>query len=542
MNELQDAKSAAADLASAISSRDLPAASAAAGALAESAREAERLTGDPVWGGVSALPWLGDDLAAAHTLAEAVAEVASEAVVPLSAAGDRLLEFGVRDGAVDLSSLSELEGVATHAAAAVRDARRSVDSIDDEGLVGPLAEATGELRSVLHEASPMLDTLEQASRLLPPMLGADGPRTILALFQNNAELRTGGGIVGAAGVLHVDDGRLTFEPVTATDVRPAAEPVLPLPAADTTLYGPQLGRFIQNATATPDFELSGRLAAEMWRQHRGERIDAVVAIDPMVLAAVLRATGPIAHADGEELSASTVAERLMVDAYRRFSTDDEQNAYFQSVASTMFDALTGDDVSVPDLLTALTDAAEEGRISVWSRHADEQAIFADTTLGGPDARQRALGDAGYAVYLNDRSGGKLGPYLDVSVEAVSIADDGSAPRVEVVVSLQNRLTVGDVDALPSRVTNEGRFGIAPGVIAGNVSVYSPPGTLDGGVVRDDRPTGHQAVALDDGRLVQNVGIDLAPGERATLRFRFIPTDGAAAPSVQVTPGLVLGDR
>ncbi len=40
-------------------------------------------------------------------------------------------------------------------------------------------------------------TAARAVRLLPPMLGADGPREYLLLVQNNAEQRATGGIPGS---------------------------------------------------------------------------------------------------------------------------------------------------------------------------------------------------------------------------------------------------------------------------------------------------------------------------------------------------------
>jgi hypothetical protein len=47
-----------------------------------------------------------------------------------------------------------------------------------------------------------------AAELIPAMLGADRPRRYFMAFQNSAEARGAGGLLGAYGVLEADRGRL----------------------------------------------------------------------------------------------------------------------------------------------------------------------------------------------------------------------------------------------------------------------------------------------------------------------------------------------
>lgn len=46
---------------------------------------------------------------------------------------------------------------------------------------------------------------------MPSMLGADGPRRYVAVFENTAEARGTGGLPGAFAVLRAERGRLSFE-------------------------------------------------------------------------------------------------------------------------------------------------------------------------------------------------------------------------------------------------------------------------------------------------------------------------------------------
>ena len=69
-----------------------------------------------------------------------------------------------------------------------------------------------------------------------------------------------------------------------------------LPTELTALYGPTFGRYVTNITVTPDFDLSARLASAWWQTLAQPAPDAIVSIDPIVLRALLRITGPAGHA------------------------------------------------------------------------------------------------------------------------------------------------------------------------------------------------------------------------------------------------------
>ena len=55
------------------------------------------------------------------------------------------------------------------------------------------------------------------ARLLPPMLGQDGPRDYLLVVQNNAEIRSTGGLPGSLQILTADNGKLTLAEQRSVD-------------------------------------------------------------------------------------------------------------------------------------------------------------------------------------------------------------------------------------------------------------------------------------------------------------------------------------
>jgi hypothetical protein len=66
-------------------------------------------------------------------------------------------------------------------------------------LIGVVGTAVDRADDLFSSVSTAVDTLSRTSRLLPDMLGRNGPRTYLVLVQNNAEWRSLGGIAGAGG-------------------------------------------------------------------------------------------------------------------------------------------------------------------------------------------------------------------------------------------------------------------------------------------------------------------------------------------------------
>ncbi|WP_395244505.1 DUF4012 domain-containing protein [Agromyces sp. MMS24-K17] len=504
--------------------------------LQQHTAEAASLTSDPIWRLGESVPWVGDDLHAVRAIAESAHSLAEDVgpLVDAAAFGDD----GVMSAAghVDLGRLASLEPAVAAAASDLVSASRRIGGLPAGGLLEPVADARERFDGLLSRATPIVTTAATALRLAPPMLGADGPRDYLVLVLNNAELRTTGGIPGAIAQVHVEDGAMSLARIGGNGtVRSELDGFDPLPEAETALWGDKPTRFVQNVTMTPDFALTAALAREFWLRSTGTDVDGVIAVDPGFLAGVLAATGPI-EAGGDTLSADDVVRTLLVDSYSRIPDADALDEYFAQVGSAVFDRLTAGDVDAARLLDASASAAREGRISMWSADAGEQGLLATTTLGGPSAALDAAGPESYGVYLNDTTGAKMDPYLDVEIATgtASCRGDGLAD-VGVRVTLTNSAPADAADTLPFLVALDGRYGVPPGSVGTDIAVYGAPGSFRGGV-RDggDLIATVDATAAD--RPVSMHGVVLAPGESRTVEYRFVAAEaGQGRPVVRHTP-------
>ena len=192
----------------------------------ESLRSAHELTSDPVWRAAERLPWLGPQLDAFGQVAAAGNDVAVSALQPLSKIASSVSLESLRpvNGALDLTALRAIQHPASQAAAALDAASHRIDAIDRTGLLSPLSQGIDLLDQQITSASAIADT----ATLLPTMLGGDKPRTWLLLVQNNAELRSLGGMPGAVAVITATNGHLALTAQGDAVIPPFDPPVTDL--------------------------------------------------------------------------------------------------------------------------------------------------------------------------------------------------------------------------------------------------------------------------------------------------------------------------
>ncbi len=500
--------------------------------------------GDPVWRAAEVVPLAGPNLQAIRVTVEELRTLSASVASPVA---DALAGIGERgllvDGAIDLALVDSLHETASGASRSLDEVRARLDAIPTDATVDQVSDGVEKARHLAAMLSGSLGPMSEITGVLPAMLGGDGERTILVMFQNNAELRSGGGITGSFAEIRAEDGALRLvRQADSSDFRPADEDVVPVPKTTTAVYGDPVGRFVQNVTSTPDFDLSGRLASAWWKKLTGHSPDVVIAIDPIVLRALLPVTGDLALPDGKPLTHDSFVRDVMVDPYLTLS-GSEQSEYFAALTERYFTALTSSPTSPSEFFSALRTPVEQGRVSVWSAHDEEAAVFAASVFGGPRARHLAAGSAAFSLYFNDSTGGKMDSRLGVAVGAVSAscrADDHAVVAVQ--VTLRNDAPADAGSRWPRSMTGGGHWGIEAGHIGTVVSVAAPSQWLFGGTRKDGELMG--AVDVVDGDIPTSaLEVDLAPGESVELEFRFVsPVAGAVEPTLLRTPLLRAADE
>jgi Protein of unknown function (DUF4012) len=516
---------------------DTETALAAAGELVEETERARSATSGPHWALMGIVPWVGPNVDAVSTTAAVIDDVSQDVLRPLIEVASTL-EFASLspvDGRVDLAPLTAAEPILTDASVAMSAAEQRMAAVDTADLVFPLTGPIEEVQTYLGRLAPLVDTGARAARLLPPMLGADGPRTYLVLFQNTAEIRSTGGMPGAFAIVMADDGRLSIEHQgTAGEVgRNFPEPVLPLPEDKQAIYTERLGRFFSGVNLAPDFPTAAVLATEMVRLSDFE-VDGVVATDPTSLGYILDATGAV-RVPGGEIDSDNAVETLLSDVYWELDDQGDQDDFYATTAAAIFGQVTTAVDDPAGLINALARAADERRLLVWSAHEDEQRELHETVLSGA-FDDVAPSPTALGVFFNDGTSAKMQYYLETEVEhidTVCTADD----RFD-TVSVTLRSTAPDDAAtdFPPDVTGVGNTGVPTGSFRTNVAFYGGVSGYIRSVERDGTPV--EADDHRDGnRPVRVHTTELAPGESVTFDVQFaqpttdLPVDIWSTPTV-----------
>ena len=501
----------------------------AADSIAEKTAAAAAAVHNPLWDAAEGVPVVGQNLAAIRIAAEVSDSIARDAILP--AAGIRLDAFQPVSGRIDIAAIRDTQPLVDAALAAVVSARDRLADIDTLALAGPVASPVLQLDAQLRDIQPMLESLATAAQVMPDALGADAPRHYLLMFDNNAELRTQGGNPAALALVTIDAGAIAIQQQLPGSLIPAATaPVAPVSSEEQALFGNSLGTVMSSTTSVPDFATTAVMAKALWEAAFDTDIDAVVMVDPRALAYVLEALGPVPIAADESITATNVVDILLRDSYSRFATADEQDAFFTGVTASVFVAVATGQGSFVALVDRLVAAVDEGRIRMWSADAVEQGIFEAGPIGG-EFRADTPAESRIGVFLNDRTGVKLGYYLDATIVAEADRCNAEDAPVTVTVDLTSTLPVGEV--LPQSQVSDAYPG---GAMRVEVAVYGPEGSTVGDVSVNADPVDAAFDGIHHGRPVIMVPVTIPAAGAVTIAVSFESGDAElGALRVDTTP-------
>ena len=525
----------------ALEAGDQPAASDALDRLDAHASAAHDRTEGLTFGILAKLPVVGDDVTGVRVATDVATDLTDEGLRPLVDEAADLESLLPRKGRVPVDRLGALQSPVGRAHTAFIEASTRLDGEDSSSYVGPLRSKYRDLARRVRNAADALGIADKALEVMPGMLGQSGPRNFLLVFQNNAEVRSTGGLPGAVSVLNTDDGRLaiTQQVAASSELGFVEQPVLPLSEAEEKIYGPQLGSFFLDANFTPDFPRTADLMKARWEQDFAP-VDGVVAVDPVALSYILEATGPVMVGD-LEINAGNAVDELLHKVYVRFENPPDQDAYFKLATRAIFDKVTSGVGDPRTVLRALARAGAEHRLLVHSFDEQEQGRLAGTHVAGELVKE-STEQPQVGVYLNDTTASKMSYFLRTNVRVDSTSCSGD---VQVLDGMARLRSVAPPDAgttLPEYVTGGGATGLDPGSQLVAVRLYAPVEgelervTLNGKVLDDVE------IVVHDGRPVATTFVFLGPQETVDLGWRMRAGAGQTGNvSVDVTPTIEPGD-
>lgn len=509
---------------------------ASVAALQSSASEAANAVNDWRWSLVTRLPWVGDDASGVRLVADVVSDLSSD-IVPAAEASADLTRLLPRDGRIDIRAVRDLQEPVAGAADALVEADTRLAAADPTDFVGPLRTKYEDLHSQVGDAAAGLDAASVATRLLPVILGAEGPRNFLLVFQNNAEIRATGGLPGTLSIVTTDDGAIDLGRQVATNSFGERDtPVLPLSRDEKAVFTDYLGVFALDANFTPDWPRASDLLKARYEETYPERLDGTITLDTVAISYLLSATGPV-EVDGYTLTEANAVDVLLNRIYLDIADPRAQDAFFQEVAATMFERISSGDVGRPrELLEALARATGEGRVAMHlfddeqQESLDGRAIAHQTT----DDNNRS---SAVDVTMNDGTGAKMSYYLDYEVtgRATSCVDGRQQTSVE--ATLRSTAPTNAGKTLPPYVTGGGRYGVPPGNQIVETRVFTPSGGIVTGFWINGEEFEVKDLQLGD-RAVSTAYVYLEPGRTVDVQWKLSFAAQNGVVPLRVTPGIV----
>ncbi|WP_288784107.1 DUF4012 domain-containing protein [uncultured Microbacterium sp.] len=477
---------------------------------------------DPVWRAVEWVPMAGENLRAVRLASESLDVLANGVAIPALAA---MSEESAEPPLARL--LPTLQAQSTR-----------VQELAVE--VGEVAESTaliGQVRSGIEQVAPVLDAAAPMLETLPVLLGADGPRNYLLVFQNNAESLPLGGSAASQTLVSADRGAISIAAqASSADFQEGVPVDVAVDQSAIDLYGTYLVDHVNTATSRPDFPTAAQILRAFWqRDIAPDQIDGVISVDPIALGRVLLATGPIMVGD-VELTSQNAVDILLSDVYTwwdPYASKAEakaSDAFFASVAAQVFAKLAGGDFDLKDMAWAVNESIDNGDILLWSDDAQIAAMVDGQRVSGalPSTNDD---ESVVGVYFRDTSASKIDYYMNSAVDVTQTCS-GAENTFTAATTLHLDISQDAADDLPRYVASAAW---GSDQFRTEVFVYGPPGTTIANVSVDGRDLRQVGSATDLGRPVATFETYLRPGESATVTATFAGAGEFGPAAVRSTP-------
>ncbi|MFF8187442.1 DUF4012 domain-containing protein [Microbacterium sp. NPDC016588] len=547
-DDLLVAKATLGRLGSLVEAKDEAGLQAAADDVSARTARAAQTVQSPLWQKASEIPVVGVNIDAVSRVTRAVDILVRDALPPgIQMISDLdVKKLALEGGGFDLQPFQQAQASIPVVSQAFTAAKAETDGIQSDQLMDAVAGPVGEIRDVIDRTAPTLDVVNRYLPTLLSMAGGEGSKTYLIIFQNNAEIRATGGNPAASIIMKVDQGKfeLLDQASSATFYQEgtAGQQFSDIPGDALALYPATFARYSQDYTMTPDFPTTVQLFQDLWTRTNGERFDGVISIDPVVLSHMLAVAGPVDVA-GEQITSDNAVKLLLSDAYERFPSGTDSDAFFSEVSRAVFSHLTSGKWDPAKMLDALTQSADEQRL--FLSFTDEAAQRLSTELGLDGALHADNTTATQVgTYLNDYSVGKLEYHLAQSVSATC---DASARTITTTTTLTNSIP----NSITSKYTlgaRNGNFGLPRTSMMLDVLFFAPPGgqvistdpaeSAESGFDRSGSQNGNTAlsrlvVVPQGGSRTVSSTVQLPEGPLGPLQLRHTPT--ASETTVAIDP-------
>jgi hypothetical protein len=327
------------------------------------------------------------------------------------------------------------------ALAKIKNSIISLERLKAEGsLPGALTAKIAALERPLELIGNTIDTY-------PDLFGFNGKRKYLILFQNNMELRPGGGFIGSYATVDIQNGKtdeLKIHDIYDADgnLSTHVEP----PFAIRRYLG-NAHWFFRDSNFNIDSVENAKKAISFLELETGEKADGVITIDTDFLKSMISLFGPIYVPDYKEtVTADNFYLLTQNHAEKDFFPGSTQKKDFLRALSTALQLKITESKKPPFMLLAqkLSEAIDQKHLLIAVPGSNSQTILSLNNLSGSlqDNRQKQASEFSDFLGINEANlgGNKTNLYLHRSLEQKVNIDDQGRVLETINISYENTST------------------------------------------------------------------------------------------------------
>jgi hypothetical protein len=338
-------------------------------------------------------------------------------------------------------------------------AREELVAVDLEKIPRRLR---GDVTRAVETATETDTTLADAQagfKILPSILGADGPRNYFLGMQNSAELRGTGGAMLQFAVLSIENGKPHLvKPSTVYDVDENREQItIPLPEDAWYVANIDDAQRFGNANWSPDWPLSAKLTDEY--AHASEpslpKFDGILAVDPTTMENLMPGVGQY-ETRASYVTANRVIYLLLYKTYASYPIPAVRRNVLHQIVDGFYEGMLKPKHPT-ELVQGMGKSLARKHMQVWLADPEEQAFV--KRMGWDGALQPAEG-ADYLNVVQQNVGGNKLNYFETQTTSVRVRLEGADARTSTRVSMHNgvflpqpRWSMGDTGPIHQPMVN-----------------------------------------------------------------------------------------
>ncbi|MEK7559041.1 MAG: DUF4012 domain-containing protein [Patescibacteria group bacterium] len=255
----------------------------------------------------------------------------------------------------------------------------------------------------LNDYDAMLNSAYGLSDSFYPLINPGGKSTYLVLFQNNMELRPGGGFIGSYGILSLDRGKLMDFSIHDVYDADGQLKVHVEPPYAIRRYLPSVHLYLRDSNFNVDFTESASTAANFLFLETGQKADGVIGVDVSFVKELISALG--------EINVPEYNEKINEHNFFKVTESHVEKNFFPSSTQkkdflgALFTAIKNNlserkNIPYPQILKALFTAIEEKHVLF---------AFSDNNI------QKSFSANGWSSRLDDyRDSSQINDFLGIN--------------------------------------------------------------------------------------------------------------------------------